>query len=82
MGFETSGAARVLWAGILARVWRAIRPDKKHPCWREFRRFAATRAGIALAGRESSLRSIPNAGRGYLRRITNASKSRCKHRRT
>ena len=22
--------------GNLARVWRAIRPDKKHPCWREF----------------------------------------------
>src|ERR1700719_4546451 len=21
---------------ISARVWRAIRPDKKHPCWREF----------------------------------------------
>ena len=22
--------------GNSARVWRAIRPDKKHPCWREF----------------------------------------------
>ena len=22
--------------GNSTRVWRAIRPDKKHPCWREF----------------------------------------------
>jgi hypothetical protein len=33
---RTSGAARASMGGNSARVWRAIRPDKKHPRWREF----------------------------------------------
>jgi hypothetical protein len=33
---RTSGAARASMGRNSARIWRAIRPDKKHPCWREF----------------------------------------------
>ena len=39
------------------------------------RRFAATPARITLAGQDRAF-ARPNAGLGYLRRITNASKSR------
>jgi hypothetical protein len=52
-GFEPPRPFKIRWAGF-GRVWRTIRPRKKHPCWREFVRLGFGSSSYLLSPSLSS----------------------------